>query len=226
MQQKLEQKGTLLVSTTYGANVRLFAAMLRAEKVIVDCHSSIRRHQHAHHRMVVASAAGSQTLSVPLCADSTGYGFSVYDAKISETTDWRRLHWGALYSAYGKSPFFDYIDAALYDLLCDTSITTLGALTERLDNLIIDFLDLPIRLESMHTAIHENIAATDFRGMVDEKNSPKQLPGINDVPYYQVWAQKHGFQPGLSILDLLFNTGREAIFTLLEMSKDFYVNEH
>ena len=32
--------------------------------------------------------------------------------------------------------------------------------------------------------------------------------------YYQIWSMRHGFQPNLSILDLLFNLGREAIFVL------------
>ena len=40
---------------------------------------------------------------------------------------------------------------------------------------------------------------------------------IVDVPYPQLWAARHGFQPGLSILDLLMNEGREAIFTLQKM---------
>ena len=32
--------------------------------------------------------------------------------------------------------------------------------------------------------------------------------------YYQVYAQRHGFIPNLSILDLLFNMGNEAVFWL------------
>ena len=30
---------------------------------------------------------------------------------------------------------------------------------------------------------------------------------------------RHGFRPGLSILDLLMNTGREGIFTLMHMAQ-------
>ena len=33
-------------------------------------------------------------------------------------------------------------------------------------------------------------------------------------PYYQVYRQKHGFLPNLSILDLLMNMGPESIFYL------------
>ena len=53
----------------------------------------------------------------------------------------------------------------------------------------------------------------DFRNTISPKNA---LPDADFSPrdYYQVFAQKHGFLPNLSILDLLFNMGNEAIFYL------------
>ncbi|MGN1257268.1 MAG: WbqC family protein [Candidatus Limisoma sp.] len=36
------------------------------------------------------------------------------------------------------------------------------------------------------------------------------LPGS----YYQIWQARHGFISSLSILDLLFNVGREAVIFL------------
>jgi len=53
----------------------------------------------------------------------------------------------------------------------------------------------------------------DFRDAIRPK---KPLPDAEFIPkrYYQVYGQKHGFQPNMSILDLLFNEGNEAIFYL------------
>ena len=53
----------------------------------------------------------------------------------------------------------------------------------------------------------------DFRDAIRPK---KPLPDAEFVPkrYYQVYGQKHGFLPNMSILDLLFNEGNEAIFYL------------
>jgi hypothetical protein len=53
----------------------------------------------------------------------------------------------------------------------------------------------------------------DFRDAIRPK---KPLPDAEFAPkrYYQVYEQKHGFQPNMSILDLLFNEGNEAIFYL------------
>ena len=53
----------------------------------------------------------------------------------------------------------------------------------------------------------------DFRDVIRPK---KPLPDAEFTPqrYYQVYEQKYGFQPNMSILDLLFNEGNEAIFYL------------
>ena len=53
----------------------------------------------------------------------------------------------------------------------------------------------------------------DFRDAIRPK---KPLPDAEFVPqrYYQVYEQKYGFQPNMSILDLLFNEGNEAILYL------------
>ena len=55
--------------------------------------------------------------------------------------------------------------------------------------------------------------AADFRSAINPKH-PAEDPDFVAKPYYQVYQQKHGFLPNLSILDLLFNMGREGIFYL------------
>ena len=59
--------------------------------------------------------------------------------------------------------------------------------------------------------------SSDLRRAVGERR-PDRLD-LADTEYYQLWASRHGFMPNLSILDLLCNTGREAVFTLLDMAK-------
>jgi hypothetical protein len=49
----------------------------------------------------------------------------------------------------------------------------------------------------------------DYRGSIH----PKQKVNDQDFKvreYFQVFSEKYGFIPNLSILDLLFNTGPEA----------------
>ena len=53
----------------------------------------------------------------------------------------------------------------------------------------------------------------DFRETIRPKHP---VPDADFFPrrYYQVFEQKHGFLPNLSILDLLFNEGNESILFL------------
>ena len=53
----------------------------------------------------------------------------------------------------------------------------------------------------------------DFRETIRPKH-PLPDPDFASKEYYQVYRQKNGFQPNLSILDLLFNEGNESIFYL------------
>ena len=153
-------------------------------------------------------------LTIALDGTTNAMPVRMRDVRISEHGNWRHLHWGALYSAYGKSPYFDYIADDLHSIIGGEQ-TSLLEFNTALQNLIIDFLDLPIEIETKPITPEIAAEATDLRGLIGGKK-PDTLP-ITDEPYYQVWASRHGFQPGLSILDLLMNTGRESIYTLQKM---------
>ena len=58
-----------------------------------------------------------------------------------------------------------------------------------------------------------NTPIKDFRDAIRPKK-PLPDPEFESKRYYQVYEQKYGFQPNMSILDLLFNEGNEAIFFL------------
>ena len=135
------------------------------------------------------------------------------DIVVSNHGDWRHLHWGAMFSAYGKSPFFEYVADDLERIIKGDQKYLLD-LNNELHQMVIDFLDLPIALASEDCVADADL---DLRRAVGERR-PDRLD-IVDRPYYQLWASRHGFMPNLSILDLLCNTGREAVFTLLDMAK-------
>jgi len=52
------------------------------------------------------------------------------------------------------------------------------------------------------------MTTADLREAIHPK---KEINDSNLKPYYQVFENKYGFQPNLSIIDLLFNMGNEAV---------------
>ena len=206
---------TLITGSMCPGSVRYWAAALAAGTVYIDPEERHLPLRHSHHRYAIEGPNGVQQLTVPLVGETHNMVTPMREVRISEHGNWRRLHWGALYSAYGRTPYFDHIAPDLEAIIVDGHQTHLLELNTQLQQLIVEFMDLPIHFGAQST--HQDLFNfIDLRGKIDMKR-PDTLP-IADVPYYQVWADRHGFVPRLSILDLLMNEGREGIFTLLRMA--------
>ena len=199
------------------ASVRCYAAALQAGTLVVDLDERRLPLRHSHHRYRIDGPNGVQTLTVPLVGSTNNMMTPLRDVLISEHGDWRRLHWGALYSAYGRSPYFDYVADDLYRVIYGTQ-RHLHEFNAELHALIVDFMDLPITTRYLGKGEEaDKTEADDLRGRIGMKK-PDSL-SIANVPYYQMWTATRGFCPDLSILDLMMNMGREGIFTLMEMTK-------
>ena len=156
----------------------------------------------------------------------------ITDIRISNHGNWRHLHWNALMSAYGDSPFFDYYVDDLkpffedrWENLFDFNMAITHKMCELLDiHPNIQFTEnyIPSRKEeggrrkenSVDSPIfNSQFSILNFRDVIRPKNP---IPDETFTPqtYYQVYQKKWGFQPNLSILDLLFNMGNESILYL------------
>lgn len=205
-----------------------------AGTVIIDADERHLPLRHSHHRYCIDGPNGMQKLTVPLVGETDNMATPLREVRISEHGNWRRLHWGALYSAYGRTPYFDHIAPDLEAIIINGHQTHLLELNTQLQQLVVDFMDLPITFNaqgllnaqcpsakhgrnSQFSIPNSQLRIEDLRGKIEGKKGD-DLP-IADVPYYQVWATRHGFVPHLSILDLLMNEGREGIFTLMQMTE-------
>ena len=206
---------TVVMGSMCAASVRCYAAALQAGTMLVDLDECRLPLRHSHHRYRIDGPNGVQTLTVPLVGSTNNMATPLRDVLISEHGDWRRLHWGALYSAYGRSPYFDYVADDLYRVIYGQQ-RYLHEFNEQLHRVIVDFMDLPLvtRCLSKDDDLDEG-GVEDLRGLIGMKKADT-LP-ITDVAYYQMWTASSGFCPGLSILDLMMNMGREGIFTLMAM---------
>lgn len=212
----------MLIGSMCAGDVRCYAAMVNAGEVVIDATERHLPLRHSHHRYVIDAPNSAVKLTVPLVGYTNAMPVMMRDVLMSEHGNWRHLHWGALFSSYGKSPFFDFIADDLHRIIVDGTQKHLLDFNMQLHQLIVDFMDLPItaRVVSDEEEIAALLAngASDLRGKLGGKRGDT-LP-ILDVPYYQMWSdRRRGFLPRLSILDLLFNEGREGVFFLLKMVK-------
>jgi len=184
--------------------ISFFTAMSNSGEVLIEQHDFYRK-QTYRNRCVIASAQGVLNLTVPV-ENGNRPGQLMKDVRISEHGNWRHLHWNALESAYMNSPFFMYYQDDLrpfferrWDYLIDfnTEIT----------QVLIDLCHVKAALTRTQVYNKEYPGnVQDLRALID----PASQPSADTRPYWQVFSRKNGFQPNLSILDLLFNMGPET----------------
>lgn len=229
--------------------VRLFApigyymALAQQQRVVVDTAMLFDKRAKAVHRYDIVDTQGRCQLTVPINRPHSGSPTDRplwTDAAVSRHGQWWRLHRTALESAYGRTPFFEYLIDRFDTVLCDpadpAAAPNVVELARRADALIrpLLLLDTPVEWRPLTTQEATAIAAEPTAVATAEPDIAaksvaaaiaKPVAAAADLrradftltapqPYWQVRQSKLGFQPNLSILDALFNLGPEAALLL------------
>lgn len=208
-------EGGCLLSSTYFGPVQWYSKLRRCmgQRVEIEACESFQK-QTYRSRCVIASPNGPQVLSIPIFHSE---GTTIKDTLISDHGRWRHLHWQALQTAYGESAFFDYYQDDIRPFFIDCGPSSPVHMKYLLDfnmagtELMCRLLDLDVQL--VLTEQFAPLAGNDLRTLISPKSKGVDAD-FTPKPYYQVYRQRHGFIPNLSILDLLFNEGPEAILKL------------
>ena len=143
------------------------------------------------------------------------------DIRISEHGNWRHLHLYALESAYGNTPYFEYYRDDFvpfyekrYEFLIDFN--------EALQEMICALIDMqPCMVRTLEYIKEVSNGVLDLREVIHPKHDYTMEDEVfKVVPYYQVFQEKQGFIPNLSIVDLLFNLGPESLLLLKQSIND------
>ena len=196
---------TVILSTAYLAPVEYYMQMYNSERVIIEKQCNYTK-QTYRNRCVIASANGSQTLSIPIVKPGLS-GCCTKDIRIAEHGNWQHLHWNAIVSAYNSTPFFEYYEDDFRPFY-EKKPEFLFDFNQGLMELVCSLLDISPNI-SYTSQFITNVKPNEID--LREVIHPKKEPFTKEFkPYYQVFESKFGFQPNLSIVDLLFNMGPEA----------------
>lgn len=181
-------------------------------------------------RNKIITPNGSKWLSIPVASKGK------YLQKINETVvsdnAWRKKHWKTIQYNYKKAPHFQTYEALFEDLYLNSEEIYLSKVNYRFIKAILEILGIEVEMlwssdfeligdkTEKLLNICKEINATHYlsgpaaKDYLDESLFNQSNIGVEWMDYggYPIYNQLYStFEHGVSILDLIFNTGSEAI---------------
>lgn len=197
-----------LFSSAYLAPVEYYAHWVQAESPVMDIHENYQK-QTFRSRAYIGGANGPLTLNIPVVhpADGGAGHQKMAQARTAVEFRWARQHFRSLETAYRTSPYFEYYEDRFYRLYFETPTDGLLEFNLQAHRLVCELLGIDI-----HPAFTQAFCAApadthDLRN----RFSPKCPSRTEFPPYTQVFGDRLGFLPNLSIVDLLFCCGPDSL---------------
>ena len=130
--------------------------------------------------------------------------------------NWKKLHWRTLETAYRTSPFFEFYEDDLRGIFLGEESSLYGF---NLAGIAIVAQCLGIECPTARTGNY-NIHSPEYLDARFLAGAKRERPIPLD-PYPQVFEDRHGALHNLSVLDLLFNLGTQALPYLKDQKLDF-----
>jgi hypothetical protein len=196
----------------YLGPVAYYAKLLLHPTIFIECFDHYQK-QTYRNRCRIYSANGPLSLVIPVLTGSA-HKILVKDTRIDNGRSWKRLHLKGIESAYRSAPFYEfYIDSLLpfysrdYEFLPDFNLD--------LQAVLLQLLNMHPSVNLTDRYLHDTGGSSaDYRESIHPKKSFSADSYFKAMPYRQVFMERFGFIPNLSIIDLLFNMGPDALEVL------------
>lgn len=201
---------------TYLAPVSHFALILKYNEIQWDIEENYHK-QFLYNRCHIYGPNGLQKLVIPvhkkslLIAENAPERTPVKNIRICYDSPWQKIHWRSFEAAYRRSPYFEYYEEELFplymedyhpSLLLDWDMKVFEVICKCIGIRQTPYDGRPgITFTEKYSNTYQSIP--DYRSLA----SPNEHSGLNIVKYRQVFEERHGFLPDLSVADLLFCEG-------------------
>lgn len=198
----------MVLPSAYLPPISWFVNLMTDEPICIEQYEHYQK-QTIRNRCTIDSPNGLLNLSIPVDRSTFVDGKCLMkDVRISTHCDWQHQHWYALETSYFNSPFFEYLQddfRPIYEKQWEFLMDFNEVLIEK----CCEILDLNLTIA--RTSYYIRKAAHSIESAASEKD-------FHPIPYYQVFQQKHGFLPNISIIDLIFNMGKESTLILMQQA--------
>jgi hypothetical protein len=200
---------TVILPTAYFPSLNYFTEAIKADEIVIEAFETYIKQTCRNHCTIVGPN-GIQKLIVPVKKPDGNHTIT-RDVLISDHQPWQKIHWRSIETAYSNSPFFLYYQDQ-FSQFYNRKFRFLLDLNTEILQCVLQVLKIKSRVTVTDNYCKQPSNVSDLRNLFGSKHP--DIP-IDNHRYTQVFESRHGFIPGLSILDLLFNLGPETLFYLL-----------
>jgi len=194
----------MVFPTAYLPPVSYISQFIVSEKVVVEAYETYVK-QTCRNHCVILGPNGRQTLSIPVIKVN-GNRTLIKDIRISYTQSWQKIHWRSIETAYNNSPFFIHYRDLFMPLFMKFFTYLIDLNHEALE---VIFSAIKTGRPILYTdAFIKNSESENTENLVSGRS------GFLNPEYRQVFHERTGFIPNLSVIDCLFNLGPETSFYL------------
>lgn len=203
----------MIIQPSFFGPIIQYALIASKTEIIFEKQDNFQK-QTYRNRCYIYGANGRQLLSVPIQHSKTNERQKTKDIKIDHTFSWKKNMIKSLESSYRSSPYFEFYEDDIMQIF-EKKHHFLLDLNLHSHELVKDCLQLDqeVSFTDSYAETYEN--SEDYRFLANAK----KMPAYKLKSYTQVFDDKYGFISNLSVLDLIFNEGTNALQYLESHSK-------
>lgn len=197
----------ILIHPSYFPSILQMTAVSQAKQVVLEVAGNYQK-QTYRNRTYIAHNNGTLLLNIPIKHNKDRSRRQMRATEVENDFPWQLHHWKSIQTAYRTSPFFEYYEDDIKHIFTKPASNLL--------ELNLEIFDLVCDLLGMETVVSKTLIyqrkpeILDLRPLIEIKVKRN----FQFQPYTQVLQEHHGFLPNLSVLDLLFNEGPNALHYL------------
>lgn len=206
---KMNKKNNLLFDSQYFPTINWFKNSINKTDVKINSYVRYKKRSF-YNRCAVAGGNGLIFLTVPLQGGRNGNQRELFsNVKISYAENWQQQHLKTIETCYRNAPYFEFYMPELlpffeqkFEYLFEYNISII----EKINSLIFK--------NQLNISVGDYLKNAEYETEQTKIISyfPDDFQRIEDAPvYYQLFEDRIGFQPNISILDLIFMEGNNTL---------------